>query len=213
MEHSADLRGPGRWWRMLDGIRPAPVAVATTKSARPLGGPLHTEWAWRPDAWSVPLSPVQAVRGTRYGAAQVFPERPEAVIGLRQVPSHDGGYAVEMMATGFVGSFVSLAFELPKSAIKGLSRRNLVRIAAARRPPCGTECYARINLRHGPNVAQIVRRFADEGEDALDLDLAAAGLGDDTVTGAWVDLIFDAPLPDLIVIEDLVISRRPRAEL
>ena len=47
----------------------------------------------------------------------------------------------------------------------------------------------------------------------VDFDLAYTKINEKRVEKAWVDLIFEGPEMNQIVIRDLTLSRRPRAEL
>lgn len=50
-------------------------------------------------------------------------------------------------------------------------------------------------------------------EKLAEFDLAYAGLNDKRIERAWLDLILNDAGMSRIVIRDLVVSRRPRAEL
>jgi hypothetical protein len=69
-------------------------------------------------------------------------------------------------------------------------------------------------VKHGPNVAQLVRELpALTGEVVVDFDLAYAKIDDTRIERAWLDLIFNDAAMTGINLRDLVVSRRPRAEL
>ena len=76
------------------------------------------------------------------------------------------------------------------------------------------EIFARLNIRHGPNVEQLVREFP-YGEEVveLDFDLAYSNLNEKRVESAWIDLIFEAPNMNLLRLRDVTLSRRPRRAL
>jgi hypothetical protein len=74
--------------------------------------------------------------------------------------------------------------------------------------------YARLNVKHGPNVAQLVRELPSmTGEVVVEFDLAYAKLDETRIERAWLDLIFNDAAMTGISLRDLVVSRRPRAEL
>ncbi|MFN3294623.1 MAG: DUF6478 family protein, partial [Gemmobacter sp.] len=74
--------------------------------------------------------------------------------------------------------------------------------------------YARLNIRHGPNLAQPVSALPEAGREKLaEFDLACADLNDRRIERAWLDLIVNEAAMTRIVIRDVVVSRRPRAEL
>ena len=183
--------------------------------------PLGTDWAWRPDAWRGPLSlPGVIAPGDRtpYGSdLALHHDCPLGEIALRQMRNTgDGdraafGLAIEVF--GFRGSFLSLAVSLPEPAAKGLKARHLIRLDTvidADRPLRG---FARLNVKHGPNVAQLVSALPSDGREKLaEFDLAYARIDESRIESAWLDLIFNDAANTRITLRDVVISRRPRAE-
>ena len=89
-----------------------------------------------------------------------------------------------------------------------MSRRHLVRVGALRETERAVPVYGRLNVRHGPNVAQAVRQF--EEDDHVDLDLATMAFDENRVSAAWVDLIFEAPAMNRLILTDVTLSRRPK---
>jgi len=76
------------------------------------------------------------------------------------------------------------------------------------------EIFARLNIKHGPNVEQIVRELPlNKEEVAVEFDLAYSKLNEKRVEKLWVDLIFEGPEMNQVTLRDLTFSRRPRAEL
>jgi hypothetical protein len=122
------------------------------------------------------------------------------------------GLTIEVF--GFQGSFLSLATSLPPEAVQGLKSRHLVRIDALIDTDRPLRAYARLNVKHGPNLAQPVREvMAQAGEMVVEFDLAYARIDDTRIERAWLDLIFNDAAMAGISLRDLVVSRRPRAEL
>ena len=79
--------------------------------------------------------------------------------------------------------------------------------------PNTQEIFGRLNVRHGPNVEQIVREFSgSNGEFAIEFDLSATRIHEARVERAWLDLIFEGPEMNEIILRDVTLSRRPRAE-
>ena len=75
-------------------------------------------------------------------------------------------------------------------------------------------CFARLNLRHGPNVERLVRELAlDAPAQSAEFDLAQANIVERRISAAWVEFIFEAPAQNKITLRDVTMSRRPRAEL
>ena len=73
--------------------------------------------------------------------------------------------------------------------------------------------YARLNLKHGPNTEQLVQNLPLGFRSTVDFDLGFTELNENRIEGAWVELIFDKPELNQIIIHDLHMSRCPRAEL
>ena len=67
---------------------------------------------------------------------------------------------------------------------------------------------------HGPNTEQMVRELPLEGgEIMVEFDLAYTKLNEKRVEAAWVDLIFEGPKMNQVILRDVTFSRRPRADL
>ena len=76
------------------------------------------------------------------------------------------------------------------------------------------EIFARLNIRHGPNTEQIVRELPLHEENIrVEFDLAYSNLNEKRVERAWIDIIFEGPQMNQVVLRDLTFSRRPRASL
>jgi hypothetical protein len=219
------LRGKARAMRrQIDRV----IHVADHRLATPAIGaslprlPLGTDWSWRADAWRGPLPQPGLIAATDRSRISddlsLYHDCPLGEVAVRQ--SRNGGdddrapFGLLLEVFGFAGSFLSLATSLPPEAVRGLKSRHLLRldaIIAAERP---IRAYARLNVKHGPNVAQLVRELpALDGEVVVEFDLAYAKLDDTRIERAWLDLIFNDAAMTGIALRDLVVSRRPRAEL
>ena len=76
------------------------------------------------------------------------------------------------------------------------------------------EIFARLNIRHGPNTEQIVRELpAGDGEAWIEFDLAYTNINERRIDRMWLDLIFEGPEMNQIILRDVTLSRRPRAEI
>lgn len=202
--------------------------VAESKLQLPLSGhtavrrPMHSDWAWRPELWSVPINPpgISAVASKEpFGReARVFHDCRHCEITLRQVrnttPEDVAPFGVRIDVFRFAGTFLSLVVDLPKSATEGLSRSHVVRLEIRLQTESAIEVFGRLNVKHGPNVEQIVREFDQASAEAIvEFDLAASELNERRVDRGWVDLIFEAPHMNQISLADVTLSRRPRAEV
>ena len=184
--------------------------------------PLGTDWSWRPDLWRGALpEPGTVASGDRTSLGDgvaLYHDCPLGEVVVRQVrndkPEDRAPYGLAIDVFGFKGSFLSLALNLPDAAVQGLKARHLVRAEMVIDSDGPVKAYARLNIKHGPNLAQPVSSLPEQGRDKVaEFDLAYADLNDKRIERAWLDLILNDAAMTRIVIRDVVISRRPRAEL
>lgn len=184
--------------------------------------PLGTDWAWRADAWRGPLAQPGVIAASDRTAISddltLYHDCPLGEIAVRQLRNRDErdrapfGLAIDVF--GFRGTFLSLAVKLPAEAIRDLKSRHLIRLDALIETDPAAKGFARLNVRHGPNVAKMVSDLPGGPRDQLaEFDLSYAGIDDSRIEGAWLDLIFNKADVTRIVLSDIVVGRRPRAEL
>ena len=185
--------------------------------------PIGTDWVWRPQMWS------QALRGVAVAAAQsqhelgadltLFHDCAISELTLRQLRNTREAdlapYGLRMDVFRFDGSFLSLVLDLPPSGVEGLRLSHLLRLDLRLELEKPLEIFARLNVKHGPNIEQLVREIAVEGEtDAvMEFDLAFAKVNEKRIEKVWIDLIFEGPQMNQVVLRDLNVSRRPRAAM
>jgi hypothetical protein len=219
------LRGHARRLRrQIDRV----IHVADGRLALPLIGsdtiqkPLGSDWGYRPQAWRGPLGRPGAVaveNGTRIGdEVTVFHDCRVPEITLRQLRNTREAdlapFGLRMDVFRFDGSFLSLAIDLPPEAVAGLERRHLIRLALIVEMERPLELFARLNVKHGPNVEQTVREIPAQGGEAIvDFDLAYTSLNEARVEKMWLDLIFEGPEMNEVILRDVALSRRPRLDL
>lgn len=194
--------------------------------AMPLGGqagmrrPMHSDWAWRPELWSGPISThglASVPSKTKLGSqTKVFHDCPLCEFSIRQVKNvHSADIApfgVRLDVFQFDGSFLSFAVDLPSESVEGLTRRHIVRLEIRIESERPLEVFGRLNVRHGPNVEQLVRSFdGSSGEFAIEFDMSTTQLNETRIERAWLDLILEGPEMNEIVFRDVTLSRRPRA--
>lgn len=205
-------------YRAIAGMRLVRSHIGLDTFSLPAG----TDWVWRPRSWCAPL----AVPGLAGVASQarlgdevtVFHDCRDSALTIRQQRNRGDDdlapFALRLDVLHFDGSFLSLVLDLPEAASIGLQKRHLLRLEidiACERP---IEIFARLNVRHGPNVEQIVRELpAPSGRVVVEFDLAYTKLNEKRVERAWLDLIFDQPAMNEITVRDLVVARSPRAEI
>ncbi|NDW32188.1 DUF6478 family protein [Salipiger sp. PrR007] len=224
----SDLRNQRSAARRLRARLDDLLHVAEERLALPLIGnqpfprPADADWAWRPELWSGPMplpGIASAPQKAQVGAeAKLFHDCPRSEITLRQIrnlrEADAAPYGLRLDVFRFSGSYLSLAVDLPAEARAGLSRRHLIRIQTIVEMERPLEIFARLNIRHGPNTEQILRELPLTAEEiAVEFDLAYTRLNEKRVDGAWLDLIFEGPEMNEVILRDLTFSRRPRAPL
>ena len=184
--------------------------------------PMGTDWSWRPLPWKMPLPlpgmasvPAKAVIGE---GTTLFHDCHQSELTLRQIrntrESDMAPFGLRMDVFGFDGSFLSLVLDLPEEAARGLKQRHLIRMDMIVETEKPLEIFARLNIKHGPNVEQIVRELPLHDQEVMvEFDLGYSKMNEKRVERLWVDLIFENPAMNQVILRDVTFSRRPRAEL
>jgi Family of unknown function (DUF6478) len=184
--------------------------------------PLGTDWSWRPDLWSgpIPLPGLVAVpvKQQLCDGATVFHDCKQSELTVRQIRNQREAdlapFGLRMDVFRFDGSYLSLVIDLPPGAIQGLGLRHVIRLACQVELERPLAVFARINVKHGPNVEQIVRELPiRDGEVVAEFDLSYTNLVEKRAERIWIDLIFEGPEMNQITLRDVTLARRPRAEL
>jgi len=184
--------------------------------------PHNADWAWRPDLWRGPID-VQGLAAVKtksmFGKdVTMFHDCALSELTLRQLRNlsnvADAPYGLQMDVFNFDGSFLSLVLDVPEAGALNLSRAHIIRLDTVIETERPIEIFARLNVKHGPNTEQIVRELPmDAGAHQVEFDLGYSRLNEKRVERAWVDLIFDTPQMNQVILRDLTFSRRPRAQL
>ncbi|MBD3665603.1 DUF6478 family protein [Sulfitobacter aestuariivivens] len=184
--------------------------------------PHNADWAWRPDLWRGPLptpglSSVQSKSAIGDGVA-LFHDCDRSELTLRQLrnlrEADLAPYGLRLDVFKFDGTFLSLVVDLPEAATDGLKRKHLLRMDVIVEMEHPLEIFARLNIKSGPNTEQLVRELPlDDDTIAVEFDLAYTNLNEKRVDAAWIDIIFESPEMNQVVLRDLTFSRRPRAQL
>lgn len=183
--------------------------------------PMGTDWAWRPDLWKgqIPEPGISSVpaRAAVCDGATIFHDCRRSELTLRQIRNTRAEdiapFGFRMDVFRFDGSFLSLVVDLPPEAAQGLKLRHLIRLDVIVEMEKPLEIFARLNVKHGPNVEQIVRELPlNEEEVMVEFDLAYTKVNEKRVERLWLDLIFEGPEMNQIILRDMTVSRRPRAE-
>ncbi|WP_171176867.1 DUF6478 family protein [Ruegeria sp. HKCCA4633] len=224
----ADLKIQRDQARVLRGQLDQLIQVADSRLIRPKIGsrqfpkPVGTDWSCRPDLWRGPLAQTGIASAPRKSSldAQVslFHDCPLSEIAVRQIRIRDArdlapfSLAVEVFS--FEGSFLSVSVDLPEDAIQDLSREHLIRMESVINCEKPSGMFARLNIQHGPNSEQVLRELCpSESQKAVDFDLAHLPLNERRIEKIWVDLIFETPKMNRMVVRDLTFCRFHRADL
>lgn len=184
--------------------------------------PLHADWVHRPNLWSGPVYPAgRAAVETNTSltdGASIFHDCKTSEITYRQIRNAGAEdlapFGVRVDVFAFDGSFLSLVVDLPPGGVDGLRKRHIVCLSLSLQTEKPLELFARLNVRHGPNTEQIVREFPmNAREMSVEFDLAYTDLNEKRIERAWIDLIFEGPQMNQIVLRDVTLARKPRAEL
>jgi len=202
--------------------------VAEGRLGMPLGGgdgierPLGSDWAWRPEIWRGPIVPqgIAAAESRAMLGSEVtlFHDCRESELTLRQVRNRRekdvAPYGLRMDVFRFDGSFLSLVLDLPEAGVQGLRRNHLIRLNMDLELERPLEVFCRLNVKHGPNTEQLVRELPlSWGQGSVEFDLAYTKMNEKRVEKAWVDLIFEGPQMNQVLVHDLTFARHPRADI
>jgi len=184
--------------------------------------PHNADWAWRPELWrgSLPTPGLSSVQTkSRLGdEVTLFHDCEFSELTLRQLRNQRkedlAPYGLRLDVFQFDGSFLSLVVDIPEEGIKGLKRTHLIQMDAIVELEKPLEIFARLNIRNGPNTEQIVRELPLRSDNhRVEFDLAYSNLNEKRVERAWIDIIFERPQMNQVVLRDLTFSRRPRAQI
>ncbi|MCB2115292.1 MAG: hypothetical protein KDE00_03095 [Rhodobacteraceae bacterium] len=184
--------------------------------------PQLADWAWRPAIWNGRVDPAgcAAVENrTTFGTgAAIFHDCRMNELTVRQIRNTRSTdlspFALSFDVFRFAGSFLSLVLDLPEAAVAGLKLSHVLRLEVGAEFEAPLEVFARLNVKHGPNTEQLVRELDFTGDLAVaEFDLFHARINERRIERAWLELIFEGPEMNRIVLRDVTMSRRPRAEL
>lgn len=184
--------------------------------------PPHADWWWRPDFCRFALpSPGVLASGAETRLSEnlrIFHDCALGEVIVRQSRNHrDAGgcdFGLNLDIYQFSGSYLSLVVEVPEEALQALRNRHVIRLDMRLETERPTEALARLNILHGPNTERIVRDLEMTGmRETVDFDLAVTRIDTARTRRMWIDLIFERPEMNALMITDLALVRRPRAEV
>jgi len=190
--------------------------TGTNAFARPHG----TDWSWRPALWRSPLK-IRGISSVSTKAqlgdgVQIFHDCTTSELTLRQLRNRRAAdiapFGLRLDVFKFDGSFLSLAIDLPETALTGLTKEHILRVNSIVEFEKPLQIFIRLNIKHGPNTEQLVRELPLDDEDIkVEFDLAYTSLNENRLEKIWVDLIFEAAEMNEIILRDLTFLRQPRA--
>lgn len=214
---ACDLRA--RLDGVVDAARDRMTDAAVSTQDLPV--PRRSDWAWRPAAWSgriVAAGAVGVLPDTAFGPEmKVFHDCPRADNSVRQLAAAgaaaDAKHAISIDTLAFEGTFLSLVHDLPEDALDGLGRRHIVQVDLTLDAETAVRAFVRLNIVHGPNTETVETDITAPGDSQTEFDLAYLDLNEERIGAAWLDLIFERPVATRIVVGDMILSRRLRADL
>ncbi|ARJ68774.1 hypothetical protein B0A89_03125 [Paracoccus contaminans] len=126
---------------------------------------------------------------------------------------------MQLETLGFSGSYLSVAVDMPDSALQGLGRSHIIRLdmtVSVERP---ISIYGRLNVGHGPNTDELLRHLGDltpgllAETKTIEFDLYYIEMNEKRLHKLWLDIIFEAPQMNAVRIRDLFLSRHLRADV
>ena len=206
--------------RIDQADRAAEAARAALAVEAAVPGPEQCDFALRPDLWKMPIRPrggVQIASPTHLSAdVTLFHDCPSPELSFRQIRAARGvaRYHLALDVFRFGGGFISLVQNLPDAAVTGLTRGHffVVKLEVEIEQPL--EVFARLNLQSGPNTEQMVREMpVKDGAAVAEFDLAYTKINEKRMERVWLDLIFEGPQMNRILLRDMTITRAPRADM
>ena len=201
--------------RVLNAVE-GRMATAKEMSSNQL--PLHADWSWCPSFWNGPLTPsglTHVESGARLSTdTALFHDCSLNDITLRQTRDPvQQAFAARIETLDFSGSYISMAIDLPKDATTGLTAFHIISCSAFIKMERAIEVYARLNLGFGPNVESLIVKHDPNNPEDFEFDLSSASIDENRLDRAWIDLIFDRPAYNQIIIQNVTLHRRLRAEV
>lgn len=221
------LRGDARTLRREVEQFAAAADLRLAELSLPAGGlakPRMADVVWRPAVWQARCATLARPGGD--GAIRLDSETslyhdcPLREVTVRQIAANGltqtAPFGLLTEVYGFSGSYLSISVRLPDSLVTGTGGRHILAVELTADCENPINMLARLNIAHGPDVAQLVQDLAQRGGSArrlAEFDLGHAGLNEKRMDKIWIDIFFQAPALNRIVVSDLILSRRPRAEL
>lgn len=184
--------------------------------------PSRADWSYRPGAWLDLMSP-QGHAPLRSGTqlnrgVALYHDCDLGRISLRQLPQTRASslppYCLDLDVLTFSGTYLSLVAELPKDAVSDFTQNDLLRVQIDLEMETNEDVFVRLNVKNGPNTEQISRHLDLSAKSLwVEFDLHYTNIEFHLITDIWIDLIFEKPAMNRIILNDLTCVRRPRASV
>lgn len=221
-EEAAALRLDLDRFILLSGRRMA--ASRTELAALPLPG--GTDWRWRPEFLCARITPT-GISAPQSGAeligeTRLWHDSDHPAIVARQIQNARATdlaqFGLRLETLGFTGSFLSLSIALPAAALAGLTRDYILRFETTIEAERPLEAYARLNIGNGPNTEEMLRHFGEIRSDednvhVAEYDLVLTEMNEKRLDRIWLDLIFEKPVMNAVVVREMIFSRHLRANV
>ena len=188
--------------------------------------PAGTDWRWRPELLNGAIRQSALVapeNGARLAECSAIWHDCEArAVIVRQIRNVDAtdlaAFGLRVEAFGFTGSFMSLAINLPAEVLDGLTQNHIIRLELVIQNERAQNIYARLNIKNGPNTEDSLRHLGEIGQDGahaqvVEFDLALTQMNEKRLDKIWLDLIFEKPAMNAVVIREMIFSRHLRANV
>lgn len=190
--------------------------------------PFHpgTDWRWRPDVFCGLVAPTGMAApesGQKLGEEiSVWHDCANKAMTIRQIANNTATipapFGIRLETLSFAGEYLSLSLELPASVKDWLGKSHVLRLDLNIQSESWVEIYGRLNMAQGPNTEQVLRKIDSPGSDnpsykTIEFDLAYADLAERPIEKVWLDLIFTSPYMNAVDLNDMMLSRYPRAEV
>ena len=182
------------------------------------GLPQSTLWASRPEPWS---SPILNINQTFVESASrispdtsVYHDDDEAEVSVHQTIGGLAPFTLSLDLLSFRGDYLSLALGFPKEQVAEVQPSDVLRLDAVFTTEHPITAIARANVKVGPNIERVTRTI-DQGraKPIVEFDLFYEDLEAQKISDVWIDIIFEKPSVNLITMQDVRVSRRPRINL
>ncbi len=162
----------------------------------------------------------QILNGTQVGGGvRLFHDCLRSEIALSQTAqtaqNTDAPFCIKLAVAAFEGSFLSLAIDVPTIVTRQLTSTHVMRATLNLVLEKQSDFCIRLNVQFGPNIEQIGYTLTGaDGATSVEFDLSyVTALAGHVIDKMWIDVMVEAPAQNQIVLRDMTIAHRRRAEI